>query len=127
MAFCQDQDSSVTRQTSMIIESHLAEVTLVRFLIGVNDSMHFQLFVGCNILRANVTFGWIVMNIHVVIEVGLKSERLFAKCAFKSMCFLMLFERSQGLKSKVASPSLTFPCLVFASSMRKLFLSTFEA
>ena len=68
----------------MIIEGHLAEITLVRFFICVNDSMQFQLLVGCKILRTNVTFGWIIMNINMVIEVALKSESLFAKDAFKS-------------------------------------------
>ena len=34
--------------------------------------MQFQLLVGCKILRTNVTFGWIIMNINMVIEVTLK-------------------------------------------------------
>ena len=84
MAFCQDRDSLVA--IIMIIKGHLAEITLVRFFICVNDSMQFQLLVGCKILRTNVTFGWIIMNINMVIEVALKSESLFAKDAFKSKC-----------------------------------------
>ena len=72
--FVRTMNSLVARETTMIIEGHLAEITLVRFFICVNDSMQFQLLVGCKILRTNVTFGWIIMNINMVIEVALKSE-----------------------------------------------------
>ena len=86
-------NSLVMRQTAMIIVGHLAEVTFVRFFICVNNLVQCQLLVGGDILRANVTFGWVVMNIHMVVEVGLISEGLFTKIAIKSMRLLMLLER----------------------------------
>ena len=84
--FVRTMNSLVARETTMIIEGHLAEITLVRFFICVNDSMQFQLLVGCKILRTNVTFGWIIMNINMVIEVALKSESLFAKDLWACLC-----------------------------------------
>ena len=81
------------RETSTIIESHLTEVTLVRIFICVNDFVVFKLFVCCKVLKANVTFGWIVMKIHVVIQSGLKSESLFTRGAFESMCLFVVLER----------------------------------
>ena len=84
--------SFVTRKTATIIERLWAGFALERFFICVNDLVFCKSPIVCKCFSANITIWWIVMSVHVDIEVTLISEGLFTKITFGPMCLPVLFK-----------------------------------